>query len=199
MLIAKQANAHNINQQLLYSHYMNMGKRVFNRLQELDWSQAALCSLVPEMDTATLNAMIKRDSKKSKFALEISNALGVNVQWLIDGTGPKFLGDQTKTLPQNPVVQSLIQRLKRLENRPNLPLDLLKGVDSMLSAYEETVSQAAKNTANDAISSAGGKVSSSLTDSSDIFKTAPANTTAPQPDYAALSQMAAETSKKSPL
>ena len=199
MLIAKQANAHNKNQQLLYSRCMNMGKRVFNRLQELDWSQAALCSLVPEMDTATLNAMIKRDSTKSKFALEMAKALNVHLQWLIDGTGPKLLSDQAESLPQNPVVQSLIQRLQRLENRPNLPLDLLKGVDSMLSAYEETVSQAAKKSANDAITSAGGKLEEHLKNSSDILKTAAPGYTNPDVDMATLLAEAAETNKKSPL
>ena len=40
------------------------------------------------MGAGTLSATIKRDAKKSDFAAEIANALGVRLEWLQTGKGP---------------------------------------------------------------------------------------------------------------
>ncbi len=66
-----------------------MGKRIADRLAELNWKQVDLLRAVPDLDSKTLSALIKRDSKRSEFAGQIAEALRVNIRWLLDGVGPK--------------------------------------------------------------------------------------------------------------
>ena len=68
---------------------MNMGKRIAARLAELNWRQADLLRLVPDLDPKTLSALIQRNSKRSEFAGQIAEALRVNIRWLLDGVGEK--------------------------------------------------------------------------------------------------------------
>ena len=51
-----------------------------------------LYELVPGLEDGTLSAIIKRDSRSSKFAPDIAMALGVELHWLITGEGNKYLG-----------------------------------------------------------------------------------------------------------
>ncbi|QBC44443.1 helix-turn-helix domain-containing protein [Iodobacter fluviatilis] len=119
---------------------------------------------------------------------------------MMDGSNANYTPPTEQKSALNPKISRLIALLERLDQTGALPKQALVGIENILLSFEDIAIQSqAQNLTNTAITSAGGKVSSSLTDSSDIFKTAPANTTAPQPDYAALSQMAAKTNKKSPL
>lgn len=71
---------------------MNMGKRIEAELRERNWSRAMLYDLVPGLDDGTLSAIIKRDSRSSKFAPAIASGLGVELHWLLTGEGEKHLG-----------------------------------------------------------------------------------------------------------
>lgn len=75
-------------------HSMNMGKRIEAELVERRWSRSKLYELVPGLEDGTLSAIIKRDSRSSRFAPAIANAFGVELQWLITGEGSKELGAQ---------------------------------------------------------------------------------------------------------
>ena len=72
-----------------YGDGMNLGGRIAIRLQELGWSQVELLDRVPDMGAGTLSATILRDAKKSQFAPVIAKALGVTLEWLQTGEGPK--------------------------------------------------------------------------------------------------------------
>ena len=69
---------------------MNMGQRIADCLSEKNWKQIDLLRHVPDLDAASLSAIIKRDSKHSKFSTRIAMALGVNHDWLMEGLGPKW-------------------------------------------------------------------------------------------------------------
>lgn len=79
-------------QHLLYPPCMNMGKRIAVRLSELGWRQTDLLDKVPDLSPGTLSAIILRDSKRSEFASQIADALGVTGKWLQEGREPKFAG-----------------------------------------------------------------------------------------------------------
>lgn len=64
---------------------MNMGARIKGLLTERGWKQADLLERVPEMDAGALSAIIKRDSRFSEYALGISRAFGVSLDFLIFG------------------------------------------------------------------------------------------------------------------
>jgi SOS-response transcriptional repressor LexA len=76
---------------LLYSRPMNMGGRINQCLQELGWEQVDLLSKIPDLEPATLSALITRDSKKSTYAMKIAEALGVNARWLVDDEGERWI------------------------------------------------------------------------------------------------------------
>lgn len=64
---------------------MNMGARIKGLLAERGWKQADLLERVPEMDAGALSAIINRDSRFSEYALGISKAFGVSLDYLIFG------------------------------------------------------------------------------------------------------------------
>jgi transcriptional regulator with XRE-family HTH domain len=69
---------------------MAIGKRVQECLDELGIKQSELCSRVDGLEAQALSQLIKRDSQRSSFAGQIADALGVNLRWLVDGTGQKW-------------------------------------------------------------------------------------------------------------
>lgn len=92
---------------------MNLGKRIENSLLELGWTQSKLLDKVPDLESATLSALIRRDSKHSRHTLEIAQALGLNPVWLQTGTGeqwakpPTLDGLGTITPREAAILQSL--------------------------------------------------------------------------------------------
>lgn len=64
---------------------MNLGKRIEERLNELEWGRSKLYELVPELSPAALSALIKRDSKRCELDVKIAKALGVHLAWLNSG------------------------------------------------------------------------------------------------------------------
>jgi transcriptional regulator with XRE-family HTH domain len=68
-----------------------MGKRIESERKALGWTQAQLAHKVdPEnFSQQALDRLEKRDSDTSKFAVQIADALGVNLRWLLTGNGRK--------------------------------------------------------------------------------------------------------------
>lgn len=79
---------------------MKLGKRIRQQLDVQGKSQAWLCDRVPGLEIGTVSALINRDSEKSRFAKGIAEALGVNVEWLLDGKGPQYPVDANHPLDQ---------------------------------------------------------------------------------------------------
>lgn len=69
---------------------MKMGGRIALRLAELGWQQVDLIRRVPDLEPATLSALVQRDSSASKWSDAIAGALGVSHSWLVHGTEPKL-------------------------------------------------------------------------------------------------------------
>jgi transcriptional regulator with XRE-family HTH domain len=65
---------------------MAIGKRIQQRLEELDWSAAQLVARVPGMTKQALSIIIQRDSTRSRFAEEIAKALGLTMEDLLFGS-----------------------------------------------------------------------------------------------------------------
>lgn len=65
-----------------------MGKRIAERIARLGWEQVDLLARVPGLSAGTLSALIRRDSIKSAFSVQIAQALGVTHAWLANGEGP---------------------------------------------------------------------------------------------------------------
>lgn len=102
---------------------MNLGKRIEERLNELEWGRSKLYELVPELSPAALSALIKRDSKRCELDVKIAKALGVHLAWLNSGEFPKLLTDFSKkpasykvsTFP-NPLLTELLNAASKLND-----------------------------------------------------------------------------------
>ncbi len=70
---------------------MGMGKRIEGERKALGWTQAQLAHKVDpdNFSQQALDRLEKRDSDTSKFVVQIANALGVNLRWLLTGNGRK--------------------------------------------------------------------------------------------------------------
>lgn len=68
---------------------MNLGQRIAGVLAETGKSQVWL-SEATGIDEGTISALIVRNSIRSKFAPAIAQALGVSLEWLVAGVGPKY-------------------------------------------------------------------------------------------------------------
>jgi hypothetical protein len=90
-------------QHVLYRSRMNMGRRIQQMLDELNMSQSDLIDRVPDLSPQSLSAMIKRDTKTSEHAPEISTALGVQLLWLLTGRGEKLDRRVVETSVHTPV------------------------------------------------------------------------------------------------
>jgi len=64
---------------------MAIGKRIVKRLVSLGWSRNDLMARVPDLTPQALSNLIKRDSARSEWDMEIAEALGVSVLWLVYG------------------------------------------------------------------------------------------------------------------
>lgn len=76
-------------QQTLYVPRMGIGSRIAEALAEKEKSQAWLAREA-DVDEATISALIKRDSTRSEFAPQIARALGVQLEWLLNGKGRRY-------------------------------------------------------------------------------------------------------------
>ncbi len=64
---------------------MNMGERLRQILEDRKLRQADLVEMVDGLDSKSLSAIIKRDSRFSEYALGISKALNLSLEFLIFG------------------------------------------------------------------------------------------------------------------
>lgn len=64
---------------------MAIGKRIEQRLAEKKWSRNDLMARVPNLTPQALSNLIKRDSVRSEWDLQIAEALEVSVLWLVYG------------------------------------------------------------------------------------------------------------------
>ncbi len=83
---------------------MNLGKRIELRLAELGWQQRDLCERIPELSPQTLSILIKRDSIRTQYDVQIADALGVTLQWLNEGIEPKH----PRTSPGSPLADAAV-------------------------------------------------------------------------------------------
>lgn len=70
---------------------MAIGKRIEQRLNDLKWKRRDLMDRVPDLTPQALSNLINRDSARSEWDMQIAEALGVSVMWLVYGI------DQTYT------------------------------------------------------------------------------------------------------
>jgi transcriptional regulator with XRE-family HTH domain len=66
---------------------MSMGARIKEAMDAAGLQQQDVCAKVPGLSQQSLSNLVKRDSKTSEFAIQIADALGVSVRWLLDGAG----------------------------------------------------------------------------------------------------------------
>lgn len=71
--------------QVLYSLSMNIGGRIVQRLEALQWERKDLLARVPDLTAQALSNLIRRDSVRSEWDELIAEALGVSVMWLVYG------------------------------------------------------------------------------------------------------------------
>lgn len=64
---------------------MAIGKRIEQRLHDLEWKRRDLMDRVPDLTPQALSNLINRDSVRSEWDLQIAEALGVSVLWLVYG------------------------------------------------------------------------------------------------------------------
>lgn len=67
-----------------------MADRIQQMMAELSLDQVDLLDRVPDMSAQTLSILLKRRSRKSQFAPQIAEALGVTAGWLLSGASPKY-------------------------------------------------------------------------------------------------------------
>jgi hypothetical protein len=84
---------------------MNLGKRIEQRLKDLNWDRKDLLEKVTELTPQALSNLIRRDSRRSEWDEAIAAALGVNVLWLVYGHQPTYTVTQDKEIPlqNNPI------------------------------------------------------------------------------------------------
>lgn len=64
---------------------MNIGKRIELKLSDLKWERKQLLEAVPDLTPQALSNLIRRDSKRSEWDIEIAKALRVSLLWLVYG------------------------------------------------------------------------------------------------------------------
>lgn len=64
---------------------MAIGKRIEQRLNDLKWKRRDLMDRVPDLTPQALSNLINRDSARSEWDMQIAEALGVSVMWLVYG------------------------------------------------------------------------------------------------------------------
>ena len=76
---------------------MKAGGRVQQEREALGWTQEGLAAKVSRLGRSvhqtTIDKIEKRDSARPQCAPELAKALGVNLQWLLTGKGPKQLDE----------------------------------------------------------------------------------------------------------
>lgn len=108
---------------------MAIGKRIEQRLKDLEWERADLLSALPDLSAQALSNLIRRDSKRSEWDQAIAKALKTSVLWLVYGEqdeSPTKLCERENTeyqdnvtmLPQPPV-DPLLSELIALEKTMN--------------------------------------------------------------------------------
>lgn len=65
---------------------VNIGGRILQRLEELNWERKDLLAKIPDLTPQALSNLIRRDSKRSEWDEIVATALGVHVMWLVYGT-----------------------------------------------------------------------------------------------------------------
>lgn len=76
---------------------MAIGKRIRERLNELNWKQSDLLAKIPNMTPQALSNLIRRDSVRSEWDVHIADALGVSLLWLVYGQIGEYLTDSKVT------------------------------------------------------------------------------------------------------
>jgi transcriptional regulator with XRE-family HTH domain len=70
-----------------------MGDRIESERKAKGWTQQRLADEVNRLgghsDQSRINGLEKRASRNSSQAIHIARALGVNLEWLLTGKGPK--------------------------------------------------------------------------------------------------------------
>lgn len=132
-----------------------MGKRILDRLNELGWKQTDLCARVPELEPQALNILIKRDSKTSKFAPQIAEAIGYELQFLLTGEGEKYIKPSGTThsdiaftdkdgnhyaveVKSSQEAQSLIDLIRHLDLMKSIPQSTFKSINLLLTSLEDS-------------------------------------------------------------
>ena len=77
---------------------MGLGSRIQQCLDAKDWSQSDLLKVVPGLERANLSAIIRRDARRSSFAVLIAKGLGCELDWLINGTGQQWSSSGIKEI-----------------------------------------------------------------------------------------------------
>lgn len=106
---------------------MNIGGRIVLRLKELGWERKDLLARIPDLSQQALSYLIKRDSVRSEWDLQIAEALKVSVLWLVygidaaykpsDQATPEFATDVV-ALPTraDPAEQELLTTFRTLDD-----------------------------------------------------------------------------------
>lgn len=113
-----------------YPYGMNLGNRIKERLAEKGMKRKELMAAVPDLTPAALSSLIKRNSLRSRFDVQIAAALGVNLEWLNDGTGPKeaetggvTVPESIRTMPRDQVADSVITGMTEMFRLAGISLD----------------------------------------------------------------------------
>lgn len=69
---------------------MAIGKRIEQRLNDLKWKRRDLMDRVPDLTPQALSNLINRDSARSEWDMQIAEALGVSVMWLVYGVDQPY-------------------------------------------------------------------------------------------------------------
>lgn len=114
--------------------FMNIGKRIEQKLIELGWERKDLLVRVDGLSVQALSNLIRRGSKKSEWDEKIADALGVSVLWLV-------YGKSTTELRQPSVVYTIEPESKRdtVKNKITAALDGISddGLLMLLGKAEE--------------------------------------------------------------
>lgn len=114
--------------------FMNIGKRIEQKLMELGWERKDLLVRVDGLSVQALSNLIRRGSKRSEWDEKIADALGVSVLWLV-------YGKSTPDLRQPSVVYTIEPESKRdtVKNKITAALDGISddGLLMLLGKAEE--------------------------------------------------------------
>lgn len=113
-----------------YPYGMNLGNRIKERLAEKGMKRKELMAAVPDLTPAALSSLIRRGSKRSELDVEIAAALGVRLEWLNAGTGPKeaetggvTVPESIRTMPRDQVADSVITGMTEMFKLAGISLD----------------------------------------------------------------------------